>query len=318
MLLSIFLVIVGLVLLVKGADWLVEGASSIASKLGISAIVIGLTVVSFGTSMPELIVNLIASFQGNAGLAIGNVVGSNIANIFLILGVTAIIVPLVLKQNTVWKEIPLALLAILLVWIMANDTLLAGRNGQDLLDRIDGIVLIAFFLIFMYYTFGISKAEGKGEKITQLPMGKSVLFLSLGLVMLFLGGKWTVDGAVGIAQVFGISDAVIGLTVVAIGTSLPELVTSIIAAMKKQADIAIGNAVGSNIFNVFWVLGVSATVNPLPFAAENSMDTLFAVFTALVLFAVMFVGTKNTLTKKEGGFFLACYIGYTAFRVITG
>jgi cation:H+ antiporter len=318
MLLSIFLTIIGLVLLVKGADWLVDGASSIAAKLGISAIVIGLTVVSFGTSMPELVVNLIASFQGSAGLAIGNVIGSNIANIFLILGVTALIVPLALKRNTVWKEIPLALLAVLLVFVMANDALFAGRIGQDFLDRIDGIVLISFFAIFLYYTFGISKVKDGGGRIKRLPAGKAALFLTLGLVMLFLGGKWTVDGAVGIAQFFGISDAVIGLTVVAVGTSLPELVTSVIAALKKQADIAIGNAVGSNIFNVFWVLGASAAINPLRFAPENSMDTLFAVFTALVLFAVMFVGKKQMLTKWEGGLFLFFYAGYMAFRVITG
>jgi len=318
MLLPIFLTIVGLALLVKGADWLVEGASSIASKLGISAIVIGLTVVSFGTSMPELIVNLIASGQGNAGLAIGNIVGSNIANILLILGVTALIVPLTLKKNTVWKEIPLALLAVVLVLIMASDGVLAGRLGMEGLDRIDGMILISFFIIFMYYTFGISKVKNRENGIKHLTTSRSILFLSLGLVGLFLGGKWTVDGAVAIAQHFGISDAVIGLTVVAIGTSLPELVTSVVAALKKRADIAIGNAVGSNIFNVFWVLGLSATVRPLPFTGENALDVVFAIAAALLLFLVMFVGKKQTLYKWEGTLFVALYVGYTAFRVMTG
>ncbi|MBD3251690.1 sodium:calcium antiporter, partial [Candidatus Uhrbacteria bacterium] len=188
--LSVLLTILGLALLIKGADWLVDGASSIAARLGVSALVIGLTVVSFGTSMPELIVNLIASFQGNAGLAIGNIVGSNIANILLILGSTALITPLVLKRNTVWKEIPLALLAMLLVLVMASDVFLAGRLGNAL-DRIDGIVLLSFFVIFMYYTFGISQAEGKGEKIEQKPMWQSILLFLVGLGMLYFGGRWT-------------------------------------------------------------------------------------------------------------------------------
>lgn len=317
MLYPILLTIVGLALLVKGADWLVDGASSIATKFGISAIVIGLTVVSFGTSMPELVVNLISSAQGNAGLAIGNIVGSNIANILLILGITAIITPLVLKKNTVWKEIPMALLAVVLVGIMANDVFIA-QGGSDVLDRVDGLVLLSFFIIFMYYTFGISKAKGKGEEIKTKPMGTSIILLSVGLIALFLGGKWTVDGAVAIAQNFGISDAVIGLTVVAVGTSLPELVTSIVAALKKQTDIAIGNAVGSNIFNVFWVLGLSSTIRPLPFTTENTLDVLFAIAAAFVLFLVMFVGKRQTLYKWEGTLFVALYVGYTAFRVMTG
>lgn len=317
MLWFLFLTVIGLVLLVKGADWLVDGASSLAARLGISAIVIGLTVVSFGTSMPELIVNLISSFQGNAGLAIGNIVGSNIANILLILGTTALITPLVLKRNTVWKEIPLALLAVLLVLIMASDSLLAGR-GENVIDRIDGLVLLSFFLIFMYYTFGISKTKGKAEEVEKKPVGISTVFFIAGLVMLFLGGKWTVDGAVGIAQIFGISDAIIGLTIVAIGTSLPELVTSVIAAIKGRADIAIGNAVGSNIFNVFWVLGSSAVIRELPFTQENAMDVIFAIVAALVLFVSMFIGTRQRLYRWEGSFFLLLYVGYITFRVVTG
>jgi cation:H+ antiporter len=200
---------------------------------------------------------------------------------------------------------------------MANDVFIT-QGGSDVIDRVDGLVLLSFFIIFMYYTFGISKAKGKGEEIETKPMGKSIILLSVGLVALFLGGKWTVDGAMAIAQHFAISDAVIGLTVVAVGTSLPELVTSIVAALKKQTDIAIGNAVGSNIFNVFWVLGLSSTIRPLPFTTENTLDVLFAIAAAFVLFLVMFVGKRHTLYKWEGTLFVALYVGYTAFRVMTG
>ena len=312
-----FMIALGLILLVKGADWLVEGASTIASKFGISPIVIGLTVVAFGTSMPELVVNLISSFQGNAGLAIGNVIGSNIANTFLILGVTALITPLVIKRNTAWKEIPLAILASVLVFVMGNDIWIAG-GFENRLDRIDGLVLMAFFAIFLYYTFGISKTEGIAGKIEQKPMWQSWLFFAVGMAMLFLGGKWTVDGAVGIAEIIGLSDAIIGLTIVAIGTSLPELVTSIIAARKGHADIAVGNAVGSNIFNIFWVLGASATVRALPFSAGSSTDSVFMIVSAVVLFLAIFIGRKHVLSRVEGVTFLSLYFGFLLWRVMAG
>src|SRR3989338_3489331 len=221
------LMVVGFGLLIKGADFLVDGASAIAKKFGVSALVIGLTIVAFGTSAPELIVNIFASVQGNTDIAIGNILGSNIANILLILGISSMIFPLTVKKGTVWKEIPLGLLAIVVVAIMANDRIIDG-GGFSGLTRIDGLILISFFIIFLYYTFGISKVEGEEEtdNIRNYSVLRSITVVIIGLVGLTLGGKWIVDSAVTIAEGLNISQAVIGLTVVAIGTSLPELATS--------------------------------------------------------------------------------------------
>lgn len=302
-------ILAGLFALVKGADWLVSGASSLARRLGIAPIVIGLTIVAFGTSMPELVVNLFAALDNHVDIAIGNVVGSNIANILLILGISAIIYPLTVKRNTVWKEIPLALLAMILVWIMANDRLIAA-GGANVLDRIDGIVFISFFIIFLYYTFGISKVEGQSEDVAVFSVGRSGGLVAAGLGGLILGGKLTVDGALTIAEAMGISERIIGLTVVAVGTSLPELFTSAVAAYRKHADIAIGNVVGSNIFNVLWILGVSSIVRPLPFSDQNGLDALVAVAATVALFFAMFIGKRHTLERWQGGLFIFSYIAY--------
>ncbi|MDI6791585.1 MAG: calcium/sodium antiporter [bacterium] len=273
------LLIIGFVLLIKGADFLVEGASSIARRLKVSDLVIGLTVVAFGTSTPELFVNIIASIKGNTGIAIGNVLGSNIANIFLILGVSSIIFPLAVGKGTVWKEIPLSLLAAILLGILANDRLI-DKSSLSVLSKIDGIVFISFFIIFIYYTFGIDKrVEGTDEHLTKKHYGliKSSLLIILGLIGLSLGGKWIVDGAVGFALRLGISESLIGLTIVAVGTSLPELATSVVAAFKKNAEIAVGNVVGSNIFNIFFVLGISSIIKPLPFQVKSNIDIGVAI-----------------------------------------
>lgn len=303
--------IVGFILLIKGADLLVEGASSIAKKLGISTLVIGLTIVAFGTSMPELIVNIFASIQGNTDIAIGNILGSNIANILLILGISAIIYPLAVKKGTVWKEIPLCLLAIVVTGLMVNDALIDGSNFSSL-TRIDGLVLILFFIIFLYYTFGISKTEGQIEEITikERSLLKSSTMVLAGLAFLVVGGKWIVDSAVAIATSLGVSQAILGLTVVAVGTSLPELATSAVAAYKKNSDIAIGNIVGSNIFNVFWILGISAVINPLPFSAALMRDVMVTIGATLLLFIFMFVGKKHILERWQGVCFILAYIIY--------
>ncbi len=313
------LFVIGFFLLVKGADLLVEGASSIAKKFKISAIVIGLTIVAFGTSAPELVVNLLASVQGNTEIAIGNILGSNIANIFLILGISAVIFPLVSKKNTVWKEIPLSLLAALLLGAMANDALIDGGSYSSL-TRIDGMVLIAFFIIFLYYTFGIAKVTGDAEEgdVKEFGTFKSVGFILLGLAGLVVGGKWIVDGAVAIAQLFNVSQSLIGLTVVAVGTSLPELATSAIAAYKKQPDIAIGNVVGSCIFNIFWILGVSSVIRPLPFSAASNLDILMTIFASVVLFLIMFVGKRHTIERWQGVIMIMIYIAYVTVLVIKG
>jgi len=312
------LFIIGFFLLIKGADLLVDGSASIAKKLKISSIVIGLTIVAFGTSAPEFIVNIFASVQGNSEIAIGNILGSNIANILLILGISAIIFPITAKKNTVLKEIPLSLLAIIVLGVMANDMIIDGAAFSSV-TRIDGLILLFLFIIFLYYTFGITKS-GKDiveEEIKTLSYSKAILFIFLGLAGLVIGGKWIVDGAVKIAELFNISQSLIGLTVVAVGTSLPELATSAMAAYKKQSDIAIGNVVGSNIFNIFWILGASAIVRPLPFSTSSNGDILMTIFASIMLFLVMFMGKKRVIERWQGVFMVTTYIGYVVFLVLT-
>jgi cation:H+ antiporter len=311
------LFVFGFFALIKGADWLVEGAASIARRFNIPNIVIGLTIVAFGTSAPEFIVNIFASLQGNSDIAIGNVLGSNIANILLILGVASIIYPLRTPENTVWKEIPLSLLAAILLAVLVNDIRIDGADSS-VLSRSDGMVLLAFFMIFLYYTFSISKSQSQDkadENIKEISMGKSLLFVVLGLLGLTIGGKWIVDGAVSIAAVFDMPQSVVGLTLVAIGTSLPELATSAVAAFKKQPDIAIGNVVGSNIFNIFWILGASAVIRPLPFNSNSDIDVMMVIFASVVLFALLFIGHRHTINRWQGYFMLAIYIGYLYYSV---
>lgn len=313
-----FLLVLGFAMLIKGAGFLVDGAASLAKRWGTSSLVIGLTIVAFGTSAPELIVNIFASLEGSTDIAIGNVVGSNIANIWLILGVSAVIFPLTVQKNTTWKEIPLSLLAIVIVFIMASDIAL-DKMGINALTRTDGLTLIAFFLIFLYYTYGISSAEGESNaQIKQYSGPLSVLMVLVGLALLVVGGKWIVDSAVEIALQLGASEALIGLTIVAVGTSLPELATSVVAAVKKQTDIAVGNVVGSNIFNIFWILGLSSVVKPLPFSKGLELDVAVCVFATLLLFLFMFVGKKHTLQRWQGIMFIIMYIGYIGYLVARG
>jgi cation:H+ antiporter len=302
----------GFLLLIKGADFLVEGAATIARKLKVSNIVIGLTIVSFGTSAPELVVNVFASTHGNTELAIGNILGSNISNILLILGVSAMIFPLRTQMNTTWKEIPFSLLAVLVMAIMANDIRL-DHSEASVLSRSDGMILLAFFIIFLYYSFGISKVSGEAEDIPVLKNDKpwvAVVSIIGGLIGLTLGGKWIVDGAVKIALSLGMSEATIGLTIVAIGTSLPELATSAVAAWKKQSDIAIGNVVGSNIFNVFWILGFSAIISPIPFHHSSDIDILVVIAASMILFSLLFIGKRHVIERWQGGLMTLMYIVY--------
>jgi cation:H+ antiporter len=319
-LLTYLLFLLGFVLLIKGADFLVDGASSIARRFNISDLVIGLTVVAFGTSTPELFVNIVASARGNTEIAIGNVIGSNISNVFLILGISSIIYPLSVSKGTVWKEIPFSLLAVIVLGLMANDRMIDG-DGLSLLTRIDGLVLLAFFTIFLFYSFSIAKAiEGLDEHVPVKTSGftKSFVLVIAGLIGLTLGGKWIVDGAVKLAKSFGMSESLVGLTIVAVGTSLPELATSAVAAYKKNVEIAVGNVVGSNIFNIFFVLGISATIKPLPFEAERNLDIGVVIVSSLLLFLFMFTGKKRSLDRWEGIVSLFLYGGYTASLIIIG
>ena len=320
MIFTYILFFVGFAALIKGAGLLVDGASSLARRLGVSALVIGLTVVAFGTSAPELIVNIFASLQGNTDIAIGNILGSNIVNILLILGISAVIYPLAVKKGTVWKEIPLAFLAVIVLAFMANDVLI-DKGSSSALTRIDGFVLFSFFVIFLYYVFGMSKAE-PADAVEIKPRTRSLLRSCLmiggGLAGLAIGGKWIVDGAVVIATNFGGSEALIGLTIVAVGTSLPELATSAVAAYKKDVDIAVGNIVGSNIFNIFWILGLSAVIRPLPFSQALMNDMLVAIIATLLLFATMFVGKRHILERWQGICLIIFYVGYVVYIVMRG
>lgn len=317
--LSLFLFIVGLVLLVYASNWLIDGSSSLAQRLNVSDLVIGLTVVAFGTSSPELIVNLIASFNGNTDIAIGNVVGSNIFNLLVILGLTAAISPIVVKSTTVWKEIPFSILAVVVMWLMANDVILDGYSRAEI-SRIDGLVLLSFFSIFLAYTFALAKSSGplheEVEASKKMGVLKSIIFVIGGLTGLFFGGKFLVEGAVDIAKMLGMSEAVIGLTVVAAGTSLPELATSIVAATRKKSDIAIGNVVGSNIFNIFLVLGVSATIRPIPFNIKSNFDLLFLLVASLVMFAFLFIGKQKQINRNQGIFLFLMFVAYTTYLLV--
>lgn len=304
--------------MILGAEGLVRGAASIAKKAGISPLIIGLTVVAFGTSAPELIVNLIAATKGSADIAIGNIIGSNIANILLILGIATIIYPLSVKNSTVWKEIPFALLAVVLVYTMGNDALFDNSNFNAI-TRTDGFSLIAIFAIFMFYIFGIAKKDKEqqeGVKTYSWPISATLTIA--GLALLFWGGQLLVNNAIILARLAGLSEALIGLTIVAIGTSLPELATSVTAAIHRHDDIAVGNIVGSNIFNVFWILGLTGTILQLPFSPAVNFDVLISVIATLLLFVFMFIGTRQKLNRWQGILFVLMYVVYLGYLINRG
>lgn len=316
------LFVVGFVILIKGADLLVVGSASVAKKYKISDLVIGLTIVSMGTSMPELIVNIIASSKGSADIAIGNVVGSNISNILLILGVAAVIYPLTIKNSTVYSEIPYSIIALLLVGFAANTTMF-GELSSSLIGRIDGLILMLFFGLFMAYIVQLARS-GRTDLIEEMDepmvgMPRATLYIVLGITGLFFGGQWVVDGAVSIASEFGLSEKLIGLTIVAIGTSLPELVTSAVAAYRKSTDIAIANVIGSNIFNLLWVLGISAIIRPIGFDPDINTDMLILLAaTCLILLSLITGKAKDQIGRPTGIFFLVMYVAYTVFLIYRG
>ncbi len=307
---------VSLVMIVYGANFMVDGAAAIAKKFNIPNIVIGLTIVAFGTSSPELAVSSYSAWTGNSEIAIGNVVGSNIFNILLILGVCALITPLTILRNTVMKEIPLSLLAALVLYVMVND-LRFNEGTKDIISMGDGIILLGFMAIFMYYLVHLAKSSGETEdlEIPNLSPYKSVFYTILGLVLLVAGGKFFVDSAVSLAISFGMSQAVIGLTIVAAGTSLPELATSLVAAWKKNSDIAVGNVVGSNIFNIFFILGISSLVSPLEKGNITEVDMLTCIGASVALLMSGYLLGRFRISKVEGFIFVIIYVIYVAFQV---
>lgn len=318
MILNLLTLIGGLILILLGANGLTDGAASVAKRFKISDLVIGLTIVAFGTSAPELVISVLSSIQGSAEMAIGNVVGSNIFNVLMIIGCTSLVLPMQVSQGTMSKEIPLVILSSLALTFFANDIILDGGE-QNVISRIDGLVLLCFFMIFMRYTFAIarngSEEQSEEQKVKELPMWKSLAFIIGGLAGLIIGGQLFVDGASGVARSLGVSDSIIGLTLVAGGTSLPELATSITAALKKNSGIAVGNVIGSNLFNIFFVLGCSATISPLPMGGINNIDMAVLVGSSVLFWLVGWFFKKRTITRIEGALLVVCYIGYTAFLI---
>jgi cation:H+ antiporter len=313
---NILMLLAGFVLLIYGADKLVEGASGLAVKLGIPNIVIGLTIVAFGTSAPELVVNVFAAVNNNTEIVLGNIIGSNIFNVLGILGICAVIYPLKVKNNTTWLEIPLSLLAAVAVYVVANDVFFDGAD-ENLISRTDGLILLLFFAIFLVYNITLSiNSPDEGEvEAKRFTYWKGALFIVLGLAGLVIGGRLIVSSAVSIAQSFGLSERVIGLTIVSIGTSLPELATSVVAVRKRNLDIAIGNIVGSNIFNIFFILGLSTVITSVPVVSASFVDIIFNIIAGLLLFVFIFTGKGRSLERWEGAVFLVMYIGYLYYLI---
>jgi cation:H+ antiporter len=310
MILPLILLAAGLALVFKGADFLVDGASSLAKRFRIPEIVIGLTIVAFGTSAPELVVNVFSSIAGKNELVLGNVIGSNVCNTLLILGAAGLIYPLDVLRNSVRKEIPFSFLVTLIFLFLANDHLLF-KSAANRISRIDGVILLVLFGVFLYYTFGLSKIKSNGaDEIKLFSLPKTWIFIGLGFIGLFLGGKLVVDNAVIMARKLQVSEKLIGLTIVSIGTSLPELATSTVAAYKKRCDLAVGNVVGSNIFNILLILGISAEISPIRYNLAFNFDILAFGLGTLLLFIAMFTLKAHKLDRWEALILLVTYISY--------
>ena len=339
---AIPLIIIGCLALIKGADWLVEGASGLAKQYGISDIVIGLTVVAFGTSMPEFVVNMVAVGQGNTEIAITNVLGSNIINIFVILGMTALIYPISSQRQSRHFDIPWSALGALFVLVFAiyrspmwlkiehlfnihieNPSLRDlgsldwGSAQMSFISGIGGTILWIFFIFYLWQTFKSAKTGESDDNFTPIPIWKALLLIVGGLVGLVIGGEVIVKSATNIAQSLGVSDAIIGLTVVALGTSLPELATSCMAAMKKNCDIALGNVVGSNIFNIFFILGTSACVMPLPGYQGLEIDAIMAALGSALVLGFVYLNKQRKIQRWHGAILLLAYGTYLAYRICT-
>lgn len=324
MILDIIYLVIGLALILLGANWLTDGSAAIAKRFGISDLVVGLTVVAFGTSAPELVISVMSAISGSAGLAIGNVVGSNIFNILVIIGITAMVKPIRVEKSVMNNELPLTLLSSVVLLAMGNAVVLNGAS-ESVLTRVDGILLLLFFAIFMRYTFAQAHAlpepesDPAAQDVSQKPpmsTAKAIALVIAGLAGLVGGGNRFVAGASGIASGLGVSEAVIGLTIVAMGTSLPELAASIVAALKGKSDLAIGNVIGSCIFNAFFILGTAATISQLPFGTIGNVDLLTLCGASLLFLIFARVYRERTITRAEGALMTAGYVAYTAWLII--
>ncbi len=318
--LDILLSVVGAVLVLWGADKLTDGSVALARRFLIPEMVIGLTIVAFGTSLPEFVVSLMASLDGVPAMSVGNVVGSNLFNTLVIVGVSALCFPIAISNATVTKDIPLSVLASVALMALALDVLVNG-GSDDVLSRGDGVVMLCFFAIFMAYTFSLARQGAVPDATDEAQGGGAMslwrisLYIVLGIAALIGGGELFVDGATGIARGLGMSEAVIGLTLAAGGTSLPELATSIVAARKGQSAMAIGNVIGSNLFNIFWILGFCATLFPLPVAGLTTLDFVFLVLSGLLFW--LFARTNHRIVRWEGAVLTGCYVAYIAYLIMT-
>lgn len=313
---SLLKLVLGIGLLVKGADLLIAGASGLARRAGIPEFVIGLTLVAFGTSLPELTVNVQASLEGASEITLGNVIGSNIANILLILGIAGLIRPLSINRTFVKKEVPLNFLSILVLFAMVSDRMLDG-SSQAFVSRSEGLVLITTFVGYLYFLAAFLERNSVEEEIQRLGYGKGALLIVLGFAGLILGADWTVSGGVDLALHLGVSQVVIGLFMIAVGTSLPELLTSAVAAYRGNPDIALGNVAGSNIFNVSLVLGASALIHPIPVPERVFKDLALLFLATLVLLISNYTGRKHSVSRAEAILFLLIYTAYVVYSWYT-
>lgn len=316
---DILTLFLGLAFLIGGADLLVRGASTLAERWQVSTLVIGLTIVSFGTSLPEMLVTLVAGLKDSPDLAIANVLGSNIANLLLVLGVAAMVRPLPVRESTVLSEIPFSLTAALLVGFLANAALFSQKPTLSL-NRLDGVILLFFFALFLLYVYKMARNETPEEVESESPHSllRAGCEIVLGITGLYFGGQWVVDSAVALANAWGVGDALIGLTIVAIGTSAPEIAASGMAAYRRQADLAVGNAVGSSIFNMLWVLGFTSTIVELPFKVLKNTDLFMLVMASALIILALVSGRRTELGRLHGAVFLLVYAGYIAYVVQRG
>lgn len=316
MFVSIISFIAGIVLVIKGADWLTKGASALARRYGISELVIGLTIVALGTSLPELVISTGAALKGSSGIALGNVIGSNIFNGLLILGVAALITPIKFDARMLTREIPFNLLASIVLVLVSGSMLLGGGEGE-FITRYSGLILLCFLAVFIRYTFSISGPdEGEEEPQERLSVAKIIFFILIGLAALIFGGNLFVDGATALARVAGLSEAVIGITIVSAGSSLPELAVSVNAARKGNVGIALGNVLGSNILNIFLILGCSATITPIALDSFSCVDFYVLLASSLLIYTVTRFGGKAIITRLEGAVLVAAYVAYTAYLIM--
>lgn len=316
------LMLVGFYALIKGADFLVDGSSSIAKRFGISDLVVGLTIVSLGTSMPEMVVTILSVLEGKPDVGVGNVLGSNISNILLILGITASIRTLNVSRSTVYSEIPFSILAAMVIGYVANTNVFKSSFTGLGIDRFEGVVVLMFLGIFFLYITTLIAEERKADKTlnggptyTIMSLPKSIGLILAGMALLFVGGKWVVDGAIALAKLMQMSEAFISLTIIAIGTSLPELMTSIVAARKGNADVAIGNVVGSNIINLLWILGLSSVILPTPMNVISNQDIYVVVLASLMLLIFMGISKRHAILRWHGVFLIGMYVLYTIFLI---